>query len=310
MIVQDSFQKLTNNIGFFRGSTNVGLAVAGSTLFLIDSGDCNKDGEALAKAIRSLFPDKSLRAVINTHGHSDHCGGNLALKEEFSCEIWAPKAESMFIENPYLALDIYWGGRHLQDDRVPAFRQIAPCPVDRQLEETEMDEDSISFKTIALPGHFYDQLGIIVTDKSCAQSVCFMGDAFFGIEMIKRYWIPFMQDPKLFRQSVTRIEKEGADIFVPSHGNFFYRNKLGAMAEMNVIMTLEAESLIMKIVKKKASSCEEILQAVADYAGLDMKLSQYVLIGSTIRSYISSLYNEGRLLYFMEGNRLLWKPAE
>lgn len=310
MSIQRTFRKLTDNIGYFVGSTNVGLVSSGPALFLIDSGDCPEDGEALASSVRELFPGKRLRAVINTHGHSDHCGGNLALKEATACEIWAPETERIFIEHPDIPLDIYWGGRHPSGEGVPAFREIAPCTVDRPLTEGELDEGNISFKMICLPGHFYDQLGITVSDKSCGRKVCFMGDAFFGIEMINKYWIPFLQNPSLFRKSVSRIEKEDADTFIPSHGTPFDKEKKPAMAEINKLMTLEAESLILKIVRKAPATCDEILKSVADFAGLNMKLSQYVLIGSTIRSYISCLYGDGRLSYRMEGNRLLWYPSE
>ena len=309
MTPKRTFRKLTENIGCFTGSTNVGLVSSGPALFLIDSGDYEEDGAALVSLIRDLFPGKKVRAIINTHGHSDHCGGNPALKEAFSCEVWAPETESIFIENPSVPLDIYWGGRHPSGINIPAFRAIKPCEVEGLLSEGEMDEGNVSFKMISLPGHFYDQLGVVVTDKSGGKKACFMGDAFFGLEMIKKYWIPFMQDPLLFRESVSRIEGEDADFFIPSHGNMFGRDKLPAMAEMNKLMTLEAESLVLRIVRKAPATCDEILKEVADFAGLDMKLSQYVLIGSTIRSYISRLCNDGKLTYRMEGNRLLWYPA-
>ncbi len=309
MIAKESYHALTEHIGYIKGTTNVGLVISGPALFLIDSGDCREDGEMLASLLRVLFPDQQLKAILNTHGHSDHCGGNRALQEHTACEIWAPKTESIFIENPSIPLDIYWGGRHFDAKEAPVFRTIPSCKVDRKLEEGHIEEQDVSFKFIPLPGHFYDQLGVVVHDKVDGKTAYFMGDAFFGIEMIKKYWIPFMQDPSSFRQSVNKVEKEGADFFIPSHGRPFDKEKLSAMAEINILMTLEAESLILKIVRKHPSTCEEILKEVADFAGLDMKISQYILIGSTIRSYIASLFNAGHLQYEMEGNRLLWKKA-
>ena len=306
MIAKESFHALTDHIGYFTGTTNVGLAISGPALFLIDSGDRPEDGEQLAVSIKELFPGRRLKAIIHTHGHSDHCGGSKYLKDHTGCEVWAPKTESTFIENPSIAPDLYWGGRHFDAKEVPIFRTGEPCKVDRLLEAGQLDESNISFKLVPLPGHFYDQLGIVVSDNVTGKKAYFLGDAFFGIEMIKNYWIPFMQDQKLFRESVCKIESEAADLYIPSHGMPFNRERLPALAEINKLLTLEMESLILRIVARKPSTCEEILKEVADFAGLHMKLSQYVLIGSTLRSYISRLYNDGKLLYTMEGNRLLW----
>lgn len=306
MIAKGSFHALTEHIGYFTGTTNVGLVISGPALFLIDSGDRPEDGEQLATSLRELFPGRRLKAIIHTHGHSDHCGGSKFLREHTGCEIWAPKTESTFIENPGIAPDIYWGGRHFDAKDVPVFQTGDACKVDRLLEEGLLDEPDVSFKLVPLPGHFYDQLGLVVSDKVYGKKAYFLGDAFFGIEMIKNYWIPFMQDQKLFRESLCKIENEEADLFVPSHGMPFNREKLPALAEINKLLTLEMESLILRIIARKPSTCEEILKEVADFAGLHMKLSQYVLIGSTLRSYISRLYNDGKLRYTMEENRLLW----
>ena len=306
MIAKESFHALTEHIGYFTGTTNVGLVISGPALFLIDSGDRPEDGEQLASLLRETFPGRRLKAIIHTHGHSDHCGGSKFLKDHTGCEIWAPKTESIFIEHPGIAPDIYWGGRHFDAKEVPIFRTGESCSVDRLLEEGQLDEAAVSFKLVLLPGHFYDQLGVVVTDKTDGKRVYFLGDAFFGIEMIKNYWIPFLQDQRLFRESLCKIEGEAADFFIPSHGSPFDREKLPALAEINKLVTLETESLILKIIAKKPSSCEEVLKEVADFAGLHMKLSQYVLIGSILRSYISRLYNEGKLVYTMEENRLLW----
>lgn len=40
-----------------------------------------------------------LNKVINTHLHSDHCGGNAALAKAFDCEIYIPAAEEQAVTN-------------------------------------------------------------------------------------------------------------------------------------------------------------------------------------------------------------------
>jgi glyoxylase-like metal-dependent hydrolase (beta-lactamase superfamily II) len=41
----------------------------------------------------------SLSKVVNTHLHSDHCGGNAALSKHFECEIWIPEAEAIAVQH-------------------------------------------------------------------------------------------------------------------------------------------------------------------------------------------------------------------
>lgn len=54
---------------------------------------------------------------------------------------------------------------------------------------------------------------------------------------------------------------------------------------------------------------EDILQALFSEYGLRMNFEQYVLIGSTARSYLAWLKDMGRLSIDYENNRMLWKRA-
>lgn len=49
------------------------------------------------------------------------------------------------------------------------------------------------------------------------------------------------------------------------------------------------------------------MKAVADYADLTLAMGQYVLIGCTLRSYLSGMYNDGKLTFEITGNRMMWK---
>ena len=55
---------------------------------------------------------------------------------------------------------------------------------------------------------------------------------------------------------------------------------------------------------------ELILKQVFERFALTMDYSQYVLIGSTIRSYLSYLVDQGKVECYVEDALLLWKTAE
>jgi glyoxylase-like metal-dependent hydrolase (beta-lactamase superfamily II) len=48
--------------------------------------------EQTAQLLRSRLGSRGLRRIVNTHLHSDHCGGNARLQREFGCEISVPAA--------------------------------------------------------------------------------------------------------------------------------------------------------------------------------------------------------------------------
>jgi glyoxylase-like metal-dependent hydrolase (beta-lactamase superfamily II) len=44
--------------------------------------------------LRQALGGRGLDRIVNTHLHSDHCGGNAALKASFGCRIAIPGAEA------------------------------------------------------------------------------------------------------------------------------------------------------------------------------------------------------------------------
>ncbi len=56
---------------------------------LVDSGYGSHAAQTVAMVKAALGP-RRLARIINTHLHSDHCGGNAALQEEFACSIDVP----------------------------------------------------------------------------------------------------------------------------------------------------------------------------------------------------------------------------
>lgn len=60
---------------------------------LVDSSHVLHAGQTTALLRGALKPGQTLRAVVNTHLHSDHCGGNATLQREFGCSITIPPGQ-------------------------------------------------------------------------------------------------------------------------------------------------------------------------------------------------------------------------
>ena len=68
---------------------------------LVDSGYCAHQNLTLNLVNNALQKNtlKTLNKVVNTHLHSDHCGGNAALAKDYQCEIYIPAAEDLAVKN-------------------------------------------------------------------------------------------------------------------------------------------------------------------------------------------------------------------
>ncbi len=70
-------------------SANNILCVDGDQATLVDSGYVTH-AEQTVELVRHALDGKSLTRLVNTHSHSDHIGGNAALKAAFGCRIDGP----------------------------------------------------------------------------------------------------------------------------------------------------------------------------------------------------------------------------
>jgi glyoxylase-like metal-dependent hydrolase (beta-lactamase superfamily II) len=77
-------------------SNNVLLHGAGDgePATLVDASHCLHAGQTVALVRHALRPGEALGAIVNTHLHSDHCGGNAALQRAFGACLSIPPGEA------------------------------------------------------------------------------------------------------------------------------------------------------------------------------------------------------------------------
>lgn len=85
---------------FERGwlSSNNILLIDQHTRALVDSGYQSHAGQTLA-LVQAALGGRSLDLLINTHLHSDHCGGNALLQQTYACRTLIPLAEAPAVQN-------------------------------------------------------------------------------------------------------------------------------------------------------------------------------------------------------------------
>ena len=315
--------ELSSGVYVIPGSTNVGVIInendsseaSGVEVYLIDSGCTEIDGEYVFDVLKAFFEQQGLsftiKAILTTHGHADHCGAHNFLREETGCELWAAKHEQGAMETPIIQGTVLWGGYPPHEMRT-LFFMPSPTAVDHFITKDDVIDLSGSRKItfMELKGHSYETLGIIITGKN-EHKVVFPGDNIFPRNEIINHWIPLILNPVEYMDSLDKLcAIEKVDWCIPSHGDFLRRN-INEAAELNKIAIISTRTCILDALKtKKKLTAEEIVKYVADKNDMELSLSQYALVQSTVKSYIAVMHDAREIKMAVSDNKLYFSLPE
>ena len=134
-------------------------------------------------------------------------------------------------------------------------------------------------------------------------NVVFLADCVSSRETLDKYAVSFIYDVGAYLETLDMVEGMEAAIFVPAHAEAAADIK--ELVRYNKDKVHEVADRILSICKEPVCF-ERILQEVFKGYGLAMNFEQYVLVGSTVRSYLSWLKDTGKLAAEFQDNMLLW----
>jgi len=277
---------------YIQSPAKIGLFRLNDTdVCLIDSGN-DKDA---GRKIRQLLDASrwKLTAIYNTHSNADHIGGNRYLQAQTGCKIYAPGIDCDFTRHPILEPSFLYGGYPSKDLR---HKFLLAQESEAEYLTGEVLPDG--FEAIPLPGHFFDMVGYRTPDN-----VVYLADCLSSRETLEKYQISFIYDVAAYLKTLEMVQSLSAEMFVPAHAEPV--RDISPLAQYNIAKVLEIAEKIVSLCA--APLCfEHILQRLFTEYGLAMNFEQYVLVGSTVRSYLAWLKDTGRLTAKFENNLLLW----
>ncbi len=276
----------------------IGLHVQDNRTVLIDSGNDKEAGRQILKILSEQGWD--LELIINTHSNADHVGGNQFLQRRTNCRIAATRLEASFIENPVLEPAYLYGGfpfRDLQNK----FLMAKPSTV-TDIIPSSGNVLETGLEAFPIPGHFFEMIGIRTPDN-----VLFLADCLFPENIISKYHVFFLYDLRAHFQTLDAVSAMQADWYIPSHAKPM--QSVHRLIEINRKKITEILEAVEKYCQNPVSSCEMLEKLCAHYS-VDLDANQYVLVGSTLRSYLAYLKDEGRVDCLYRQGRLLWNAVK
>ena len=285
-------EKVGEKTYYIKNPTNIGIyKVDDENIYLIDSGNDKDAGKKILKIVEEQ--GWKVKGVINTHSNADHIGGNKVIQDRCECEILSHKIERAYTENTILESSFLYGGYPFKDikNKFLCAKESVTTEIDGNLPE--------GLEYFSLKGHFFDMIGIKTSDN-----VYFLADSLFSEETITKYHLFFIYDVREYLNTLDYLSSLNGKLYIPSHCEA--TDNISNLIEINRNKINEIANKIYNICKEE-KTFEEILKIIFDEYNLIMNANQYVLIGSTIRSYLSYLFDENRLTYEFRDNKMLWK---
>ena len=285
--------QITDTAYYIQSPAKIGLVkLEGNDVCLIDSGNDKEAG----RKVRQILDANGwrLRAIYNTHSNADHIGGNKYLQTQTGCDIFAPGIERDFTVHPVLEPSFLYGGFPPQ-----SLRHKFLMAQESEADELTPESMPENLSMLPLPGHFFDMVGF----KS-ADGAVFLADCLSSQETLDKYQITFVYDVAAYLNTLEMVRTLDGKIFVPAHAAA--TEEIAPLAQRNIDKVHEIAERILEICISQIPF-ETILQRLFDSFALTMNIEQYVLVGSTVRSYLSWLSDSGRAEYRFENSQMLWR---
>ncbi len=260
-------------------------------IYLIDSGN---DREAGKKVLKIVNQNRwKIKGIINTHSNADHIGGNSYLQEQTGCLIFTGGIEAAFTRFPVLEPSFLYGGFPCKE-----LRGKFLMAKESNVSDFSSPQFPKELELLPLPGHFFDMIGIRTPDNTL-----FIADCVSSPQILEKYGVTFIYDVAQYLTTLNKLEQLQADIFVPSHAT--PTNNIHTLAAINRSKVYEIQTKIAEICNTP-QTIDAIIQSIFNIYNLTMSIEQYVLVGSTIRSYLSWMKDENVIEIIIENAALKW----
>ncbi len=190
-------------------SNNVLLASeASSEAVLIDSGYASHAEQTVA-LVRNALKGRSLDRIVNTHLHSDHCGGNYALQQAFGCAIDVPSGETNKVD----AWDEDALTYRATGQQCARFRRTGSIVVG-----DELMNGRLRWQVLAAPGHDPESIVLYEPDLQLLISADALWANGFGVVFPEIVGEPGFDD---VRHTLEMLANLRVRCVIPGHGTPF-----------------------------------------------------------------------------------------
>ncbi|GHG06944.1 zinc metallohydrolase [Deinococcus piscis] len=293
-----TLQQISDRVWWLGGAvTSVAVDNGAGGALIVDTGLDDAQARRLLRGLEAqgLTP----AAILNTHSHADHHGGNAhILKKCPGLPVYAPPLEAAIIRHPVLEPLSLYGA--LPPAELQTKFLLAPASPAQEVEAGQQTLGGAAVELLAVPGHAAQMFAVRIDD------VLYAADALFGPEALSKHPLTFCADSAAQKASAQALgELSGIRTVLMGHGE--PSGDLAGLAEANVQSYAQTTAWVLEAATQGAAGLDELLARVAELAGVQMShMGPLLLNRAVVAAHLKELLTDGHVRAEILENRLLW----
>jgi glyoxylase-like metal-dependent hydrolase (beta-lactamase superfamily II) len=237
---------------------------------IVDTGPPQGSADVISSVLGTIALTRAdVDLILNTHGHIDHIGGDVFLKEAGRASLMIHEDDAVFLEDHERSFELFYTPRRecdIQQEKVAFLRGVGPeVVVDRRLGDNELIDlgDGAELKVVHLPGHTPGSVGFYWENEA----ILLCGDSVLGLGMPGGF-LPLIYDLSSYEKSIKRLMEMPLRMMLFSHPQRGLRLHPSLVREDREVQEYLSDSLEMarrlREAFRRRAADEQPLTEVAD----------------------------------------------
>jgi glyoxylase-like metal-dependent hydrolase (beta-lactamase superfamily II) len=293
--------QLTDRVGFMPGGVNIGvIRIDDEHAMLVDTGLNETNAKKALRTVREDL-DSTVVAVLTTHAHADHFGGNATVVKRTGARVFAPEIDEAILRYPILQSVCLFAGADPLDSLRNNFLLADASPVDQLMSNGTLNIEGVELEVISLAGHSPNQVGILV------DGVLFCADVVLPETVLAKYKIPYLHSVSAHLTAIQIARQIDFKVAVPGHGPVL--DDLSPLLDINAQLIRAVIDSILDLARDPVEASAILTEVLRRFEAPVSDASSYYLLHPTIYAFLSHLERQGALEHEVRNAQSLWRAV-